>query len=136
MLNEKQKKIRKKLVFSLISSLVLFGIGTAAAALIAYKFSYRLTDVLFIGGAIVLVIGLLLTMIGDPSPAVIRRFGSKGAQTLTEIDADAEIYKKESGKYYKKFARGGSMFTFAFSNLTMILCGIFLIILSIICVGQ
>lgn len=170
MLNEKQKKTRRKLVDSLLCSLVLFGIGTAAAALIAYKFSYRLTDVLFIGGAIVLIIGLLLTISSDPSPAMTRRFKPKGkmnsekteAETAAKAEAEAEAAAKadnekntgadtetaseaddkESGEHNsdkksdKKPAGTGSVFTYASGKLTTIFCGIFLILLSIICVGQ
>ncbi len=125
------KKYIKPALLILLYSLIFCGVGMLIAFLIANNFKYLINDVLFVEGGIVLVIGLLLSKSGNPSGITIWGFGQQNAQYIANLNLEVLRMERASTGYYKNFIKN-NVFEFAFSNLTIILSGVFIIVLAAI----
>jgi hypothetical protein len=118
-------------VFSVIFGLILMGIGIGVAILIANKSSNSLPDVMFMEGIVVLVIGILASMKGNPSGGNISRVGMNNPNLVNFMDLETTRIERETTNYYDEF-RKHAIVEFGFSSITLIFGGVFLILVSIL----
>jgi hypothetical protein len=128
---------KSKLRFALLAllySLVFLGIGYVMAIFVANRNSnYNLQDVMFIEGLLVVVVGLMLSMKGNPSGISLHGLGQTYAQYTANWNLEVTRIERDSTDYYKKFLQH-SVVELAFSSLVFIIGGIFIILFSIFCV--
>ncbi|MFZ2539586.1 MAG: hypothetical protein WAX04_11880 [Oscillospiraceae bacterium] len=129
MMKLKLKDIFKKSLFLLLYSLVFWGIGYVVAILISYQFKYNLQDVLFCEGLGFIMIGAFLSMKGNPSGVNFQGMGQNNGQYISYQNLEVTRIERETTDYYKNFFKH-SVVEFAFSGLTIILSGIFIIVFS------
>lgn len=127
----KVKLFLKKLFLLLLFGLIFFAVGSVIAILIANKFNYKLQDTMFYEGLILFVIGLLMSLSGNPSGISINGIGQSNENGVSYINLETTRVEREMNPYYKNYFRN-NMVKFAFSNLTFIIGGIFIIAFSII----
>lgn len=125
------KETFKKALFLLLFSLIYLGIGIVAAILISNKFDYNMQDVMAYEGLIILVIGIMMSMKGNPSGASISRMGSTDANLSSYLNNEIVRQEREINPYHKAFLKN-NVVEFAFSNLSFILGGIFIILFCLI----
>jgi hypothetical protein len=119
----------RKTLFFLVCSLILSGVGYFIATLISNQFDLKLQEAMFVEGLIVIIIGALSSIKGNPSGSSIQGFGQGNAQYGSILHLEVTRMERESTNYYKNFLKQ-SVAEFALSNITIIMCGIFIIILS------
>jgi len=122
----KVKKILKKFLYLLLFSLVYVGIGYVIGILISNRFDYALQEVLSYEGLILLIIGILFSMKGNPSGSSISGVGQNNANAMSFYDLEVTRLERESNPYHKDFLKN-NIVVFAFSNLSIILGGILII---------
>ena len=122
----KLKKNFKKALFLLLFSLIYLGIGFIVAILISNKFSYNLQDVMTYEGLIIILIGILMSMKGNPSGISISRIGNNDASMTSYLNNEITRQEREINSYHKDYFKN-NVVEFAFSNLAFILGGIFII---------
>lgn len=129
MLKLKIKKLIKKILLLLLFSLVYMGIGFIVAILISNRFDYNLQDVMTYEGFILILIGIALSMKGNPSGMNLNGIGQSDDNALSYLNYEVTRQDRESNPNYKDYFKS-NVVVFAFSNLTFILGGIFIIILA------
>jgi hypothetical protein len=122
--------LRKASIMSIIG-LVFAGVGMGVAWFIAEQTEYKLQDVAFVEGVIVIVIGLLASMKGNPSGLGLSSWGAKSSPQINFWNLEATVQERESTDYYNNF-RNHSVVEFLFGRVTFILGGIFLVAISIL----
>jgi len=122
----KVKKILKKFLYLLLFSLVYVGIGYVIGILISNRFDYALQEVLSYQGLILLIIGILISMKGNPSGASISGIGQNNANAMSFYDLEVTRLEREANPYHKDYLKN-NIVVFAFSNLSIILGGILII---------
>ncbi|HWT27176.1 MAG TPA: hypothetical protein VN131_04490 [Mobilitalea sp.] len=127
----KIKKSIKKMLLLLFYSLILFGLGYALALFISYRFNYTMQDVLSYEGIIILIIGVLMSMKGNPSGVSMRGIGQNNVNAVTYDNLETTRIERDITDYHKNFMKH-SVVEFAFSNITVILGGIFIILFTLL----
>jgi cell division septal protein FtsQ len=125
------KRILKKILFLLIFSILYLAIGYVAAILISNNFHYKLQDVLFLVGFLLFLLGILMSMKGNPSGTSFSGIGQKNVNAISNLDLEVTRMEREINPYHKDYYKN-NIVEFAFSNLTVLLGGVLLIISSII----
>lgn len=125
------KRIFKKILFLLIFSILYLAIGYVAAILISNHFHYKLQDVLFLVGFLLFLLGILMSMKGNPSGTSFSGIGQKNVTAISNLDLEVTRMEREINPYHKDFYKN-NIVEFAFSNLTVLFGGVLLITSSII----
>lgn len=120
----------KGILLFFLYSLVFLGIGYLIAILISGNSNYSLQDVMFFEGILSIVIGLMLSMKGNPSGVSLHALGRKDAQYISNENLEASKMERTSTNYYKNFLKH-SIIEFTHSSLVLVISGIFLILLSV-----
>lgn len=124
------KSVAKSAMLSVLFSLIILGIGYVIAVLIANRSGYQLQDVLFVEGIIVIAIGLMLSMKGNPSGVSLQGLGQQNANQTASWNLEVTRIERDNTSYYKNFLQH-SVLEFAFSNLVITLGGLLIILFSI-----
>ena len=124
------KSIARSAFLSILYGLVFLGIGYVIAILISNRSGYYLQDVLFVEGFSVIVIGILMSMKGNPSGMSLLGLGQQNAQQVSYLNLEVTRIERDKTDYYKNFLKH-SVLDFAFSSLVIILGGVFIILFSI-----
>jgi ABC-type multidrug transport system fused ATPase/permease subunit len=125
------KKILKKILFLLLFSILYLAIGYVAAILISNQFHYKLQDVMFMVGFLLFIIGILMSMKGNPSGTSFSGIGQKNVNAISNLDLEITRMEREIKPYHKDYYKN-NVVEFAFDNLTFLLGGVLIIISSII----
>lgn len=120
----------KGILLLFLYSLIFLGIGYLIAIPISAKSNYSLQDVMFFEGIASIVIGLMLSMKGNPSGISLQALGRKDAQYISNENLEAAKMERASTNYYKNFLKH-SIIEFTHSSLVLVIGGIFLILLSV-----
>lgn len=131
MLKTKLKKIMNKALFLLLFSLIYLGVGFIVAILISNKFNFILQEVMIYEGLIIILIGILMSMKGNPSGISISGMGSNDATITSYMNNEFTRQEREINPYYKDYFKN-NLVRFSYSNLTFILGGIFIISFGVI----
>ncbi len=131
MSGSKFRQIFKKVAVLLAISLIYSGIGYLAVWFLSYRFDYKMQDALACAGLILLFLGILMSMKGNPSGININGMGRGDANVTAYLNNEITRQEREMNPYYKHFFRN-NIVSFAFSSLTFILGGAFLILSSVI----
>lgn len=123
----KFKKTYQKVLFLLICTLAVFGTGVGIAFLITNRWNIYFQDAVFIEGAAIAIVGLLLLMRGGTSGINMRGMGTKYAQNISRQDLDAKQAEQMSAGADKNFTRN-TLFSFDFVNIIMLASGSMLVI--------
>lgn len=117
------------ILYLLLYSLIFLGIGYGVAALISQSLDYNMQDVLFYEGIIVLMLGVMRTMKGNPSGVSLQALGQKNAQYRANENIKVTKTEREATNYHKNFMNH-SVIDFAISDVVIILGGILIMALS------
>lgn len=82
-------------------------------------------------GIILVVIGILMSMKGNPSGISISGMGTNNANITSYLNNEILRQEREMNPYYKDFFKN-NVVKFAFGNVTLILGGIFIFAFSAI----
>lgn len=115
----------------LLFSFVFLCIGYLIASYIAIQNNYNIKDVMFVAGMIVMILGLMMSMKGNPSGGSISALGSLYGQYSAAWNLEVTRVERETTNYYRDFIKH-SVVQLAFGNITIILSGILMIILSLL----
>ena len=115
----------------LIFSIIYLVIGFVIALIISSRFNNNIWDILAYEGIALLIIGFLISMKGNPSGLNINGIGHDNANINSFLSNEVTRQEREYKPYYKDFIKN-NVVEFAFTNITLILGGIFLLILSFI----
>jgi ABC-type multidrug transport system fused ATPase/permease subunit len=125
------KRILRKILFLLIFSILYLAIGYVAAILISNHFHYKLQDVLFIVGFLLFLLGILMSMKGNPSGTSFSGIGQKNVNAISNLDLEVTRMEREINPYHKDYYKN-NVVEFAFGNLTFLLGGVLIITSSIL----
>jgi hypothetical protein len=95
--NIQLKSLAKCIVFGVLWSIILIIIGV----IIANFTSYNLKDVLFIEGIIVVILGALSSISGNPMGLSLQALGQNNAQYVAK--ANLEVTDMEKQKHHENF---------------------------------
>ncbi|ROR29212.1 hypothetical protein EDD66_103148 [Mobilisporobacter senegalensis] len=117
------KKILTLVILSLIFSIIIYVI----AIFISKQFNYNIQDILFGGGLILIIIGGLMSIHGNPSGASLWGLGQSNAQYTSFLNLEA---KKEENKIEdtRSHLLKNSIKKSRHINIIFIISGLFLII--------
>jgi hypothetical protein len=118
----------RRWLLSLVWALVYLGLGMLVGLGVSRWYDLALQDALTIVGLVVVVVGVMMSMRGNPSGANIQGMGTSMPQYTANANVDITNVEREITDYRKNF-RKQSVVQFAANNLTLILGGI-LIVLS------
>lgn len=121
----------RSLLFLALFSLIFLGIGYAAALMIAKRSESSLQDILFCEGLIVLILGAMMSVKGNPSGLSLWSLG-RSSQYSAYVNLEVTRMERESTGYFKNFLKH-SVVEFAFSNVTIIVSGLLIIAASFLC---
>ena len=127
MIKWKKIPILKIMVFSV----VCVGVGYLVAILIARISKLGLQDALFYEGLIIIMLGLMLSMKGNPSGANLQGLGQQSAQQISSWNLEVTRIERNKTNYYRDFLKH-SIVDFAFGNLALMLGGVLIIMISIV----
>jgi hypothetical protein len=124
----------KKILFQLLYSLVMFGLGYIIALLIAHRFNYGLKEVMLSEGLILILIGALLSPKSNNPIINLQGVGQRNANAISyqdlEVTRQEQEMERASADYYKNYFRHNVVKS-VFSNLTFLFTGIIIIIFSL-----
>jgi hypothetical protein len=119
----------------LLVSLIVFGLGFAAAILISSKSDYVMQNVFFFEGVVLTLLGIVLFMKGNSFAIDFRGVGQKTAQHITYQSLEArrisEKIDKDGGRYYKNIA-GNADIRIESVNFILLISGIAMAVYSMI----
>ena len=125
------KSMIKNILLIVMYGLAFLGLGYVIAIIISKQFGYVIQDVLFIEGLLVIILGFLLSMKGNPSGSSLQGLGRNNAQQLSYLNMEVTKTEREATSYHKNFLKH-SIVEFAFSNFTIILGGVFILVFSML----
>lgn len=128
---DKFKSILKRLLLILCFSLIMFIIGVLVAFLIYYFSKYRIENILFYEGIIITIIGVLMSLKGNPSGLSVGSIGQNNTAQVSFQNLEVTRLEREINPYHKNFSKN-NIVTFGLINITIILSGILILILSLI----
>lgn len=111
--------------------LIYAGIGLLIAYIIATRNEYKLQDVAFSIGCLVVVLGLFMMMKGNPNGASMSSWGSKNTTAISHWNMSVTLQERESTNYYKDF-RKNAVVEFTTNRFSFLLGGIFLAAIGIL----
>jgi Na+(H+)/acetate symporter ActP len=129
--SEKLRFFIIKSLFCILFGLIVMGLGLLLGYLIATHYGYRLQDALFIIGILLVVIGIFASMKGNPVSMNIGGIGMKNANAISYMELETVRLERERTNYYQNFFKN-AVVTFAFSGWTILLGGVFIIVVSIL----
>ena len=130
-MKDRWKGIIKKALFLLLLSLIYLGIGIVVAILIAKRFDNNLQDVMTCEGLLVIVVGALMSMKGNPSGVNISNFGTNSANMTSFLDNEVTSLERKNNPYNKDYFRN-NVIEMAFGNLVFLIGGSLIFLFSII----
>lgn len=127
-MESKWKILLKKGLFLLLYSLIIFGIGTGVGFLLTYRFHYNIQDTLGFEAILLVVIGIMLSMKGNPFTS-IRQEGQQNVNAKIFDALETARLENDTTDYRKDFFHH-HVTEFRVINLSFILGGVFIGILS------
>ncbi|MEG0691849.1 MAG: hypothetical protein RR444_02080 [Oscillospiraceae bacterium] len=127
----KFKKVLKKILFLLLFSIIILGIGYLIALIISTSAKSSMSDIMCYEGILAVIIGVFLCMKGNPSGLSISGMGQSNPQYISFQNLEVTRIEREQHPYYKDFFKN-AVVEFAFSGVTIILSGIFMLIISLL----
>lgn len=123
--------IVKRVFFMALWSLVYVGLGFGIAVLISSRSKYNLQDAMSMEGLILVIVGILMSMKGNPSGADISRAGQKDFLNTSYYNFEITRQERENKPFHKEFLNN-NIVEFAFGRLTLIFGGISLLVASVV----
>lgn len=122
-MNKNQMKLLLKVfIGGCIWCVIAIGIGIE----IRIKFGYNLNDVIFVEGILLIIIGLLSSMGGNPSGLYFQGLGNLNAQYVSNLNIEITKKEREKAKNMLK-----TTISIGCSTMTLVIGGIFSIIINI-----
>lgn len=126
------KGFLKKALYLLLFSILLTGIGYLIAMVISHFGNIKMGNVLCYEGLAVLILGLFMSMKGNPNGVNLNVMGAgNNSQYIAQMNVDVTAEEQKITNYHENFKRNGVV-EFCFSNITICLAGILLLVLSAI----
>ncbi|MDF2485759.1 MAG: hypothetical protein K0R46_1927 [Herbinix sp.] len=122
--------LRKTALMSFFG-LVLAGIGLGVAWFILNQSEFLIQDVAFTEGIVIIMIGLMFGMKGNPFGMGMNTWSLKNSTAIDVLNMEASIRENKSIDNDKNFGKH-SVVKFLFGRVTIILGGIFLVVISIL----
>ena len=115
------KKISKCIILSVIISIIFILIGFI---IVKYK-NYNLKDVLFIEGILLVVLGFISSIGGNPMGASIQSIGQSNAQYRSNINLEISRIEKERTKDTLK-----NIISIGLSTVSLVISGAICVIIA------
>lgn len=122
----KVRNISRKAASILLFSIILFGIGLLIALLISSKSGQKLYDILTYEGLLIIIIGILLAMKGNPSGINISGIGSENAQGISYHNLEVTRAERENQPYHKNFLKS-NILQFKYYHIALLVSGLMMI---------
>jgi len=106
-------------------------IGYAAAILIASRSSFIMTNIVFIEGIVALILGLMMSMKGNPSGTNLQGLGMPNANQISNLNMEATRTEREQTDYGNNFLKH-AIVEFSLVSAGVLLGGLLLIIASVL----
>jgi cytochrome c biogenesis protein CcdA len=123
----KLRRFIRKALFIALFSLIYLGIGFVVAMLISIKFKYNLQVVMSYEGFFVIIIGILMSMKGNPSGISISRIGNNDASLTSYLNNEITRQERELNPYHKDFLNN-NIVEFSYNNITVIFGGLLILL--------
>lgn len=128
--SEKFRFYVMKGLFCTLFGVIIMGLGLLAGNLLAYHFGYKLQDTIFITGIILTILGIFASMKGNPTTINMSGMGMKNINAINYRELETVRLERDRTNYYQNFVKH-AVVKFAVSGLTIILGGVFIMIVSI-----
>lgn len=128
-------KIIKRLGFAVLVGFLILGIGYGLAILIGNHYGYNLQDILFVEGIVLVALGLMMSMRGNPSGASLLGFGQQNATQVSNWNLEVTRIEREQTSYHRNFLKQ-AVLEFSLINVSILLGGILIILFSIFFAGS
>jgi len=128
-------KIIKRLGLTFLVGLAVLGIGYGVAILIGNHSRYALQDILFVEGIVIVAIGLMMSMKGNPSGASLLGLGQQNATQVSNWNLEVTRIEREQTAYHRNFLKQ-AVLEFSLINTAILLGGILIILFSIFFAGS
>ncbi len=125
------KQFVQKIILSFLYSLIYLAIGLLLAFLIFYIKDFHLVDILSVEGIILVLIGLLMTLKGNPSGINISNIGSENSAQTSFVDNEITAVDRNSRPYQNGFFKN-NIVEFGFGNITILLGGVWLVLAALL----
>jgi hypothetical protein len=122
---DKCKRFLLKLLIMSVIGLLYAGIGFVIALWIANRNQYKLQDVAFSIGILIMILGFFMMMKGNPSGGGMSGWGSKNVTAISEWNLEILRQEREDTGYYRNF-RNHAVMELTFNRFTFVLGGAFL----------
>jgi len=128
-----------KFIIKKIMQIVLIGfiyamIGFLIAFIILKNTGCNLQDIITIEGILVVILGLMSMMEGNPTGISLQGLGSKAGQFQSQVLLETLKFEREKTPYYKNFLKN-SIVQLSFSGAAIIAGGILILLSGIILFG-
>lgn len=121
-MKKKMKWFLKKLLCVVLIGFIIFGIGLVIAYWITDHYDSSLQEVVFMEGLLILIIGILASMKGNPSGSSISGIGLKNENAMSFQNLEATRLERERNPYDKNFLKN-SIVEFVFSSVALMIGG-------------
>jgi hypothetical protein len=120
-----------KLLMTVVVGLIYAGIGLLITYLIASRYQYKLQDIAFTIGCLIVVLGIFMIMHGNPSGGSIASLGSRNSVAANYWLLETTLQERKSTDYNKNF-RKHAVIEITLNRFSFLLGGIFLAAIGIL----
>ena len=124
------KKFIKKLLFCFLISILYLAVGMIIAFIILKNTNYNFADILVVEGVLLFIVGILMSLSGNPSGISINSVGESNVQQGDYANNMATVMDRSARPYDKGFSKN-NVVEFGVSNITFIMAGVLLVLVSL-----
>jgi uncharacterized protein YacL len=124
------KIVMKKVLLILLTGIIMAGVGYLIAMLISDFGNLKLTNVLCYEGLIVIVLGLFMSMRGNPTSINLSMATQQNAQYMAQVNFDAVMQEQKATQYHTD-SKKNAVLELCFATFTLVLVGLVLLGLSV-----
>ncbi len=125
------KKFVRKLMFCFLISIIYFAVGMIIAFIILKNTNYNFADIVVVEGVLVFIVGILMSLSGNPSGMSINSIGDSNVQQSDYANNMATVMDRSARPYHKGFTKN-NVVEFGVSNITFIMSGVLLVLVSLL----
>ena len=130
-LGDKVKFILRKVALHAVIGLLLALVGMVVGLLIAGHYEQNVQNVMFVEGVILVIVGIMASMKGNPSIAGLKGLDVRDATVVNRMNLETTVMERDVTNYYKNF-RKQAVVEYGFGRMTLIFGGVILAAIGIL----
>ncbi len=130
-LGDKVKFILRKVALHAVFGLLLALVGMVVGLLIAGHYEQNVQNVMFVEGVILVIVGIMASMKGNPSIAGLKGLDVRDATVVNRMNLETTVMERDITNYYKNF-RKQAVVEYGFGRMTLIFGGVILAAIGIL----